>query len=111
MSTVWAIGLAVLGIVLVFNPIMRIFDRMMVKDKMSSRVADYKRLAMQKILDEYLMIETINQERKLLGLSPFPHRAIIEQFKGIGPWTMLKTKCAAIVSDALKNVTGIRLRV
>ena len=111
MSTFWAICLAIIAILVVFNPIMRIFDRALARGKMEDRVADYKRLAIQKILDEYLMIETINQERKRLGLDPFPHRAVIEQFKGIGPWTLLKTKCASIVNDALKNVTGIRLKV
>ena len=111
MSTVWAIGLSILGIILVFNPIMRIWDRAIARYKMASRIEDYKRLAIQKILDECLMIETINQERATLGLPPFPHKAIIEQFKGIGPWTLLKTKCASIVNDALKNVTGIKLKV
>lgn len=111
MNVLIGILLTVLLVVVVLYPIVQIVDHLLFSHNLEHRVQEYRMLAAKLALNEYMMIHIINEERKQLGMPPIPERAVVEQFDGIGPWTVLKTKCAAIINDALKNVTGIRLKV
>ena len=110
MNIVFGIGATLVLIFLIFYPAIQFIDHMIFPSSMQHQFAKYKVVAAKMVLNEYLMIETINRQRAILGLDPIPHQPVIEQFKGIGPWSGLKAKCVAIVNDALKKVTSIKVR-
>jgi hypothetical protein len=109
MSFIIGALLTCLLISVLFYPIIQVIDHLLFTHDFEHRLQEYRVLAAKLALNEYLMIRTINEERKQLGLPPIPEKAVIESFDGIGPWTVLKNKCNALIGDALRNITGIRL--
>ena len=97
-------------IFLVFYPAIQFVDHIIFPSSMQHQLAKYKIVAAKMALNEYLMVQTINQQRAKLGLDPIPHEPVIDRFKGIGPWSGLKAKCVAIVNEALKGVTSIKVK-
>jgi hypothetical protein len=110
MNFLVGILLTALLVAMIFYPIVQVIDAVLFTHNLEHRLQEYRVLAAKLALNEYIMIRTINEERKQLGMPPIPERAVIEQFDGIGAWTVLRTKCAALVDDALRAVAGIKLR-
>lgn len=111
MNVIIGMLLTLLLIFLFLYPVVQVIDHLLFPHNMEHRIEEYRMLAAKLALNEYMMIRIINEERKQLGMPPIPDKAIIERFNDIGPWALLKAKCAALVNDALKNVTSIRLKV
>lgn len=110
MNIIFGIGLTILLVVFVFYPIVQWLDHILFSHNMENRVTEYKLFAAKLALTEYLMIQIVNAERAQLSLAPIPEQAVIDQFKGIGPWTSLKLRCQAIVNDALRTIKSVSLK-
>jgi len=110
MNVIIGLLLTCLLIAVLFYPIVQVVDHLLFSHDLEHRLQEYRILAAKLALNEYIMIRTINEERKQLGLPPISEKAVIESFDDIGPWTTLKIKCVSIVNDALKNITGMKLR-
>ena len=109
MNIVFGIGITVILVIFVFYPVLQFIDHILFSHNMEDRVAEYRMFAAKLALTEYLMIRVINEERAQLGMSPIPEQAVIDQFKGMGPWTSIKVRANALLADALRNIKAIKI--
>jgi hypothetical protein len=109
MTVGWVFALVVL--VVLFYPAILFVDHMLFPHLMEGRMREYRVIAAKLIMNEYMSVQIINKKREQMGLPLIPYNTVLEGLdQGFGPWATLRMKANAMIQDALRHVSWLRIK-
>jgi len=90
----------------IYHPVLMFIEHMFFPSRYEFRLREYRMLASKLLLNDLMMIETINKEREQLGMPPIPEKPVMDHFKGIGPWASLRNRAVGLIGQAIRDMGG-----